>query len=123
MSVADAGNPLGPSETIVRTVLLTALPNVSWMQLESVVWRHAAPKLGPNIWPRVNGTHKHARNGTHRSNQTGLPAKYSRDKSSRYSQRCHHPLLRDESRFRAGTLGASARATARIRGTGWRWQG
>ena len=34
---------------------------------------------------------------------------------------CQHPLSRDTSRFRGGTLAASARAIGHIRGIGKRW--
>jgi hypothetical protein len=44
-----------------------------------------SPEARAKHMPRGDGTHRRARNGTHRSNQLGLRAKCSRNKSSRCS--------------------------------------
>ena len=51
-----------------------------------------------------------------------LTEKFYFEKVQPLLRECRHPLSRDKSRFRAGTLAASARGTDRIRGTGWHWR-
>src|ERR1022692_5343283 len=60
--------------------------------------------------------------GSRRTSPHGSPIRSIPRRSSRLSPRCQHPLSLDKSRFPAGTLAASARATALIHGTGRRWR-
>jgi hypothetical protein len=84
--------------------------------------QRVARKLVPNMWHRGDGTHRHVRHGTHRSNQLGLRAKYSRNESSRYSRVFQHQPFDHGLEFPAGTRAGFAKATVRIHGTGWRWR-
>ena len=95
----------------------------AWLALQTwAAWLRGARKLVPNTWPRVDDTHRHAWNGTHRDNQLGLPAKCSRNKPC-HSLRIFQPLRFDhELMCRAGMRARSGTATARIRGIGRRWQ-
>jgi hypothetical protein len=94
-----------------------------WLVLQSSAERlHERPKLVRNMGPRVDDTHMRARHGTHRRNQLGLRAKYSHKKSSRCSRTFQHLLFDHELVFRVGMRARSDNGTARIHGTGRRWE-
>jgi hypothetical protein len=53
----------------------------------------------------------HSTLGSHRTSSHGSLIRSIPRKSSQLSPQCQHPLLRDKSRFPAGTLAASARGS------------
>jgi hypothetical protein len=70
----------------------------------------------------VDGTHRHARHGTHRCNRLGLRANCPRNKSSRCLRAFRHLRFERELAPRVGTQARSGKATARIRGIGRHWR-
>src|SRR5271169_143097 len=101
---------------------LTARPNALRMPRELGAKLRAARKLVPDMPPRGDGTHRRARHGTHPANQLGSPAPCFRERSNRCSRAFQHRRFDHELVSRVGTRARSGKATARIRGTGWRWR-
>jgi hypothetical protein len=71
----------------------------------------------------VKGTHRQNRHGTRRSNRGGLRAKYSLNKSSRFSRTSPQVQFDHELVSRVGMQAESGKAIARTQGIGRRWQG
>jgi hypothetical protein len=73
-------------------------------------------------WPPVDSTQRHARHGMPRSNQLGLRARCSHNKSSRCSRAFQHLRFDHELVSLAGMQAGFGKATSLIHGTGWRWR-
>lgn len=106
--------------------------NVNSQHME--IWRsrlNDGQSVGTPRWIRAwilpakscgDGTHKHARHGTHRGNPLGLPAKSSQNKSSRCSRTFQPRLFDCKLVYRVGMQARFGTATVRIRDTGRRWR-
>jgi len=77
------------------------------------LWRQPGSR-----WLPLDGTHWHARHGTHQANQPGLPVKCSRNKSSRCSRVFQRAPFDHELVSRVGMQAGSGKATGRIHGIG-----
>ncbi len=122
MSVAVAEKPSGPSETIARTVPLTALPNASRVPLELGEWQRGAPKLVRDM--QIPASPCKGALGLECVQPTSLAHRRScfRRKSSRCSLACQPRRFDHGLECLAGTQAGFDKVTARIRGTGWRWR-
>jgi hypothetical protein len=76
----------------------------------------------PKKRQRTVSTRRRAPLGIPRSNRHGSPNRCFRRKFSRHLRKPQRRPLRSGLEYRAGTRAASARATARIHGTGRRWR-